>query len=480
MANADAGSMQPIICYDKHLNHCFGRKLPLRVLLVGAALAAAPWPPALAEPAHPPYAIADTGQSRCYGPHGPIACPARPDEPFFGQDAQFRRHPQRYRDNGDGTVSDLVTGLMWEKQFGRASFAEASRIAAASRVGRHSDWRVPSIKELYSLISFDGATGSARPETTGAPADARPYLDTVAFAFEYPAQGRFIDAQYVTRTAYLGLTMGRDRSFFGVNFADGRIKAYPQDGGPGGRVWYLRNVRGNPAYGVNDFADNGDGTVTDRATGLTWTRNDSGDPAFRPLMAATRQRDGRLDWGEALAFCARLSLAGKTGWRLPDAKELHSIVDYTRAPDVTGSAALDPIFGITAIADDEGKRDWPFFWTSTSHLDGRVPGEFAVYIAFGRAQGHVRAGGAQNGERMGDRPPPPGGGRMGGPPPPGGPMMGRGPMMGAESGGILLDVHGAGAQRSSPKSGDESRLPKGAGPQGDILRIYNYARCVRG
>jgi len=70
-----------------------------------------------------------------------------------------------------------------------------------------------------------------------------------------------------------------------------------------------------------------------------------------------------------------------------------------------------------------------------------------------------------------------GGGGMGmmGPPP--GTGMG-----GPESGGgqmTLMDVHGAGAQRSSPKSGDESRLPKGQGPQGDVLRIHNFVRCVR-
>lgn len=66
---------------------------------------------------------------------------------------------------------------------------------------------------------------------------------------------------------------------------------------------------------------------------------------------------------------------------------------------------------------------------------------------------------------------------MGGPPPGGGPVG----MGGSSQANLkLLDVHGAGAQRSSPKSGDESRLPKGAGPQGDVLRIYNFARCVRG
>lgn len=43
----------------------------------------------------------------------------------------------------------------------------------------------------------------------------------------------------------------------------------------------------------------------------------------------------------------------------------------------------------------------------------------------------------------------------------------------------LLDVHGAGAQRSDPKTGDASRFPRGRGPQGDVIRIDNFVRCVR-
>jgi len=43
-----------------------------------------------------------------------------------------------------------------------------------------------------------------------------------------------------------------------------------------------------------------------------------------------------------------------------------------------------------------------------------------------------------------------------------------------------MDVHGAGSQRSDPKSGDPSRFPYGRGPQGDVIRIYNFVRCVRG
>ncbi len=43
-----------------------------------------------------------------------------------------------------------------------------------------------------------------------------------------------------------------------------------------------------------------------------------------------------------------------------------------------------------------------------------------------------------------------------------------------------MDVHGAGAQRSDPKVGDPDNWPEGRGPQGDVIRIYNHVRCVRG
>lgn len=474
-------------------------------LLTGLAL---PAPAGAASYPAASYPVVGTNQTQCYDDRGRAGCPA-PGAPFAGQDAQHPGPAPQYRDNGDGTVSDTVTGLMWQREFRQVSFAQAPRDAADSRVGGFSDWRVPTIKELYSLMDFSGASGTGQPGGASAPADAKPYLNSRFFRFEYPRQGRYIDAQYVTSTVYLGQTMGRDKSFFGVNFADGRIKAYPQDGGPGKRQWYGRWVRGNPAYGKNDFSDNRDGTITDRATGLMWTKGDSGIEPLRAAAAGARQHDGRLDWGEALAFCQNLTHAKHDDWRLPNAKELHSIVDYGRSPEVTRSAALAAVFDISTIRESDGSTNWPYAWTSTSHLDGRRPGDFAVYIAFGKAMGMPGgAGGAGMGPPPGmggpaggmGGPPPrggmPGGGMFGGPssedrdnrrftgPPPGfDPDMAGGDRMtgaGGAGGGRLVDVHGAGAQRSSPKSGDEARLPQGAGPQGDVLRIYNYARCVRG
>jgi hypothetical protein len=42
-----------------------------------------------------------------------------------------------------------------------------------------------------------------------------------------------------------------------------------------------------------------------------------------------------------------------------------------------------------------------------------------------------------------------------------------------------VDVHGAGSQRSDPKAGDPAMFPHGRGPQGDVIRIYNFVRLVR-
>jgi hypothetical protein len=159
-----------------------------------------------------------------------------------------------------------------------------------------------------------------------------------------------------------------------------------------------------------------------------WTQADSG--VYRP--------DG-LDWLEALELVQAANAAaylGHSDWRLPNAKELQSLIDYGRAPDTTDSAAIDPLFESTAIINEAGQLDFANAWTSTTHINASpVPGGAGVYLAFGRGLGYI------NGE--------------------------------------WVDVHGAGAQRSDPKRGDPADYPSGHGPQGDAIRIYNDVRLVR-
>jgi hypothetical protein len=343
--------------------------------------------------------------------------------------------------------------MAWEDAFAGAS---------QCHVGGFSDWRMPTIKELYSLINFNGGC-------SGTIATSRPYLDTRYFDFVYGDESkgaRIIDCQDWSATQYIGKTMQGNITVFGVNFADGRIKGYPRlfPNGQGAKL-YARYVRGNPAYGKNDFHDNGDGTITDHATGLMWQKADSGKG---------------MNWEQALTYAAHSKFAGYSDWRLPNAKELQSIVDYTRAPAITNSAAISPLFEITKLNDGE----YPFFWTNTTHLDGPPDrqGSAAIYIAFGRALGWMQprnGGGPPNRRGPGTEGPGMNGPRFGRP---GGP--GRPPEFGqppADNSGTyqLLDVHGAGAQRSDPKAGDPQNYPHGRGPQGDVIRIFNFVRLVR-
>jgi hypothetical protein len=388
------------------------------------------------------YKIVDTDQAVCYNAEDEISAPAE-GAAFYGQDAQFNGHQPSYTDNGDGTITDNVTGLMWTKTSDldgdgdidyddKLSYDEALAAADTFSLAGYEDWRLPSIKEAYSLIMFSGYDVSSY---TGTSTDGLiPFINTDYFDFGYGdvnAGERIIDAQFASTNIYVGLTMGGDETMFGVNLADGRIKGYPVGPMPGqteDKQFYVMYCRGNTSYGINDFQDNSDGTITDNATGLMWSKDDSGEG---------------LDWASALEFAYNATTAGYSDWRLPNAKELQSIVDYTRSPQTTGSAAIDPMFNVTAITDEGGETNYPFYWTGTTHASvGDFAGTYAAYVTFGEALG----------------------------------WMEMPPTSGDYS---LLDVHGAGAQRSDPKVGDPNDYPYGHGPQGDVIRIYNYVRLVR-
>ncbi len=273
------------------------------------------------------------------------------------------------------------------------AWADADAGAAADSTGGYSDWRVPTVKEMYSLIGFNGATGTGELSSTTVPADAVPYIDDDYFDFEYGQDNRFIDAQYITSSSYvstvtLSTNLGAQECFFGVNFADGRIKCYPKTSGSGG-TYYVRYVRGNVNYGTNDFQDNSDSTISDNATGLIWMQVDSGDSSVNSSLSGYTKNDGTLAWAEALDFCQNLTFAGSSDWRLPNAKELSSIVDYGRSPDTTSSAAIDTLFSASSITDADGNAAFPFYWTGTTHLDGIPSGGWAVYFAFGEATGLI-------------------------------------------------------------------------------------------
>ncbi len=388
------------------------------------------------------YPIVDTGQELFYNSKGAeISAPAL-GEDFYGQDAQYEGNLPNYTDNGDGTITDNVTGLMWSKTSDlngdgiidvndKLTQAQAESQASQFNLAGYDDWRLPTIKELYSLIMFFGkdVSGYNGSDTE----NLEPFINTDYFEFGYgdeSAGERIIDAQFATSTIYVSTTMNGAKTMFGVNLADGRIKGYPTESMQGGasKLFYVHYVRGNLDYGKNDFTDNEDGTITDNATGLMWSQDDS--------------KSG-LNWQEALEWVNQKNesnFLGYSDWRLPNVKELQSIVDYTRSPAASGTAAIDPIFACSEIIDEGGNKNFPFYWSGTTHANMQK-GASGAYVAFGEGLGF---------------------------------------MTNQQSGNTtLMDVHGAGCQRSDPKEGNPDDYPTGHGPQGDVIRIYNYVRLVR-
>jgi hypothetical protein len=110
--------------------------------------------------------VEDTGQTSCWDIDGnPITCTGT------GMDGELRRGvawpTPRLANNGDGTVTDNLTGLMWlldgnclgSRDWGEA-FDEVAALNAGSQscayyTATYTDWRLPNVKELLSLIDYE-------------------------------------------------------------------------------------------------------------------------------------------------------------------------------------------------------------------------------------------------------------------------------------------------------------------------------------
>jgi energy-coupling factor transporter ATP-binding protein EcfA2 len=169
---------------------------------------------------------------------------------------------------------------------------------------------------------------------------------------------REIDAQTWSCTEYVGKTMNKSDTIFGVNFIDGRIKGYPNFDMKTrtNKKMYHRLVRGNDEYGKNQFVNNQDGTISDLSTGLMWQIADDGK---------TR------NWKDSLAYSQNLDLAEHTDWRLPNAKELQSIIDYSRSPQTTNSPAISEAFKLTSFIDSLEKENDTKQWEARYNPDNQ-------------------------------------------------------------------------------------------------------------
>jgi hypothetical protein len=85
-----------------------------------------------------------------------IECPAS-GQPFYGQDAQYVTNPMSFTVGLDGfTVTDNVTGLVWQREDDNSprTWGDAISYCEGLDLGGHTDWRLPAVKELQSIVDY--------------------------------------------------------------------------------------------------------------------------------------------------------------------------------------------------------------------------------------------------------------------------------------------------------------------------------------
>lgn len=256
-------------------------------------------------------------------------CPG-PSQPFFGQDGNYEIAVPSYTE-GDGTVTDSVTELTWEKvtesgMFTLEAAQEHCANLSAERVGGIADWRLPTRRELVSILDFGHTT--AFPDI-----------------FFTSTQGSF----YWSAT-----DLAADSTFaWGVLASDASVGFFQKEMS-GARALCVGGERATPPPDL--FAEE---WVLDGLTGLVWQRQAS-------LT--------RFIWSGALEHCEALTLAGKSDWRLPSAKELLSIVD----DELSGPAIDREAFPGTPS---------DVFWSSTPAI-GSADKAILVNFTNGTSQDH--------------------------------------------------------------------------------------------
>lgn len=139
------------------------------------------------------YLQVATGQTTLFDADGEEIYSLNEGDAFYGQDANYLKGVNMsYVDNGDGTTSDLNTGLMWQTipiPDGRTYDAAIEYVENLELAG-YDDWRAPSLKELFSISDFGKGW---------------PYLDTTYFKLASGVVDK--SEQFWSSNRYVGTTV---------------------------------------------------------------------------------------------------------------------------------------------------------------------------------------------------------------------------------------------------------------------------------
>lgn len=303
----------------------------------------------------------------------------------------------RFSNNGDGTVTDNLTGLMWLFDggcLGRMSWHEAmetitdfnstaNAFSCTGYNGNYNDWRLPNAGELESLVDVEYCSTGFRLIELGAFENFQHvYWSSTTFDYNH---------DYAWRVDIGGLwDVGRDDPWVmcngGIMNLEKDFSGNPQhyqipavlavrgkSTGPA-QLWktgqetsYTPGGDGSFQLGVSwpdpRFKDNNDGTVTDNLTGLMWLQDPLcfGNQTWDNALALVRQFNN-----DPSEFACKGHYASYNDWRLANRKELQSLLDFS-----TSNQALPSGYKDVFPRLDTGGRHHQFWTSSTlNHCNG--------------------------------------------------------------------------------------------------------------
>ena len=250
----------------------------------------------------------------------------------FGEDNDYNINVPSYINNGNSTITDNITGLMWQQADGGEMTIENAIIYAGNLVlGGFSDWRLPTPIESFSIINHQNNNPAVSNVFT---ASAAEYWWTNKFQVG--------DATKVWSTN-AGGGIGNHSKL--ETISAGGVKKF--------HAKAVRDVT-TPTTISNHFTDNGNGTITDNLTQLVWQK------VSNPNL---------FTWENALVYAEGLNLATASDWRLPNIKELQSLNDET----VSNPSVNTTFFPTIGVHN---------YWSSTS-LPNQTPKAWYWSTIFG-------------------------------------------------------------------------------------------------
>lgn len=271
---------------------------------------------------------------------------------------------------GYACIKDNVTGLIWEVKNSSFSDQSPNQLRVFSDVPSYvnylnqkswcgkSDWRLPALLELYGILNF-GAFNKEQPSATDSMLDLVFFNNEAINNFDFwlnepeagsIQNGHALDVQIARTAVKINTDAAMTLLVSGSTIPESSTRFVIQENGT---------------------------EILDKYTNLIWKRcpeKSTLDLTLPGGQCVGEANDRNLNWIQALKTLTNEDLA--KGWRLPNSKELVSLLNLTRKSPATYSEFF-------AFANQPSTYDFGEFWTATPQYSFSLGGwKMRTYVQF--------------------------------------------------------------------------------------------------